>query len=197
LGAQFRRLDWKHCKRVMQVGAGTGYCAAVLAELVAPNGRVIAVEYDGELAAKARVNLRPWGQVEVIHDDGRTHDQGEVDAIIAFASSTHPAPLWLDRLAPGGQLLMPLTAGGASCCGSPGAATMTRASSFFRPAETETDSMPYRHARSAFSHAAARATSRQRSGFKTRSMSCAADSSVEALHRGDPGPMREVRRNQP
>jgi protein-L-isoaspartate(D-aspartate) O-methyltransferase len=44
-----------------------------------------------------------------MHGDGRIHDPGEVDVIIVFAGSTHPAPLWLDRLAPGGQLLMPLT----------------------------------------------------------------------------------------
>ena len=102
-------LDWKRCQRVMQVGAGTGYYAAVLAEIVGRNGRVIAVECDGELATKARVNLRPWAQVEVVHGDGCTHDPGEVDAIIVFAGSTHPAPLWLDRLTAGGQLLIPLT----------------------------------------------------------------------------------------
>src|SRR5262249_50377940 len=105
----FDHLDWKHCCRVMQVGAGTGYYAAVLAEIVGPGGRVIAVECDGELAAKACDNLRPWPQVEVVHGAGRKHDPGEVDAIIVFAGSTHPAPLWLDRLAAGGQLLMPLT----------------------------------------------------------------------------------------
>src|SRR5262245_43975156 len=105
----FDNLAWKRGWRVMQVGAGTGYYAAVLAEIVGPSGRVTAVECDGELAAKARDNLRPWGQVEVVHSDGRTHDPGEVDAIIVFAGSTHPAPLWLDRLAAGGQLLMPLT----------------------------------------------------------------------------------------
>jgi len=76
---------------------------------------VIAVECDGELAAKAHDNLRPWPQVEVVHGDGRTHDPGEVDVIIVFAGSTHPAPLWLDRLAPGGALLMPLT--GENCWG--------------------------------------------------------------------------------
>jgi protein-L-isoaspartate(D-aspartate) O-methyltransferase len=102
-------LDLKRDQRVMQVGAGTGYYAAVLAEIVGPNGHVIAVECDGELAARARVNLGPWPQVDVVHGDGRTHDPGEVDVIIVFAGSTHPAPLWLDRLAPGGQLLMPLT----------------------------------------------------------------------------------------
>jgi protein-L-isoaspartate(D-aspartate) O-methyltransferase len=105
----FDHLDLKREQRVMQVGAGTGYYAAILAEIVGANGRVIAVECDGELAARARVNLGPWLQVDVVHGDGRTHDPGEVDIIIVFAGSTHPAPLWLDRLAPGGQLLMPLT----------------------------------------------------------------------------------------
>jgi protein-L-isoaspartate(D-aspartate) O-methyltransferase len=106
----FDHLDLKRDQRVMQVGAGTGYYTAVLAEIVGTNGRVIAVECDGELAARARVNLGPWPQVEVVHGDGCAHDPGEVDVVIVFAGSTHPAPLWLDRLAPGGRLLMPLTA---------------------------------------------------------------------------------------
>jgi protein-L-isoaspartate(D-aspartate) O-methyltransferase len=105
----FDHLDLKRDQRVMQVGAGTGYYAAVLAEIVGPCGHVIAVECDGELAARARINLSPWHQVEVVHGDGRAHDPGDVDIIIVFAGSTHPATLWLDRLAPGGQLLMPLT----------------------------------------------------------------------------------------
>jgi protein-L-isoaspartate(D-aspartate) O-methyltransferase len=106
----FDHLDWNRGRRVMQVGAGTGYYAAVLAELVGPNGRVITVECDAALAAKAGDNLRSWVQVEVVEGDGRTHDPGDVDTVVVFAGSTHPAPLWLDRLTAGGQLLMPLTA---------------------------------------------------------------------------------------
>jgi protein-L-isoaspartate(D-aspartate) O-methyltransferase len=105
----FDHLDWKRGQRVMQVGAGTGYYAAVLAEIVGPNGRVTAVECDGELAARARDNLHPWTQVEVVESDGRNHDPGEIDTVVVFAGSTHPAPLWLDRLTAGGQVLMPLT----------------------------------------------------------------------------------------
>jgi len=97
--------------RVLQVGAGTGYYTAVLAEIVGAGGRVTAVEIDGELAARARENLAPWPQVEVVAGDGRTHDPGEVDTVIVCAGATHPAPLWLDRLAPGGELLLPLTGG--------------------------------------------------------------------------------------
>jgi protein-L-isoaspartate(D-aspartate) O-methyltransferase len=106
----FDHLFLARASRVLQVGAGTGYYTAVLAEIVGPQGRVTAVEHDGDLAARARVNVAPWPNVEVVHGDGRTYDAGEVDVIVVFAGSTHPAPLWLDRLAPGGRLLMPLTA---------------------------------------------------------------------------------------
>jgi protein-L-isoaspartate(D-aspartate) O-methyltransferase len=106
----FDHLDLRRGERVLQVGAGTGYYSALLAEMVGPQGRVIAVEYDADLAARARANLEPWRQVAVVAGDGRTHDPGEVDAVVAFAGSTHPAELWLARLADGGRLLMPLTA---------------------------------------------------------------------------------------
>jgi protein-L-isoaspartate(D-aspartate) O-methyltransferase len=105
----FNHLDLARGERVLQVGAGTGYYSAILAEMVGPQGRVTAVEYDAELAARARVNLAPWRHVAVVAGDGRAHDAGEVDAIVVFAGSTHPAPLWLDRLADGGRLIIPLT----------------------------------------------------------------------------------------
>lgn len=102
-------LDLRRGERVMQVGAGTGYYSAILAELVGREGRVIAVEYDADLARRARANLADWPQVTVIADDGRAHDPGVVDAVVVFAGSTHPAPMWLHRLAEGGRLMMPLT----------------------------------------------------------------------------------------
>jgi len=107
----FDKLEWRPGRRVMQVGAGTGYYAAVLAEMVGPEGRVTAVEVDADLAARARDNLAPWRNVEVVAGNGCAHDPGEVDTIIVCAGATHPAPLWLDRLVPGGQLLLPLTTG--------------------------------------------------------------------------------------
>jgi protein-L-isoaspartate(D-aspartate) O-methyltransferase len=76
----------------------------VLAEIVGREGRVVAVEHDAELAARARGNLEPWPQADVVAGDGRTHDPGEVDVVIVCAGSTHPAPRWLDRLAEGGAL---------------------------------------------------------------------------------------------
>ncbi len=105
----FDQLDLKHGERVLQVGAGTGYYTAILAEMVGAEGRVTAVEHDRDLAERAEDNLSAWPQVEVVAGDGTTFDPGEVDVIVAFAGSTHPAPLWLDRLKLGGRLMMPLT----------------------------------------------------------------------------------------
>lgn len=105
----FDELDLRPGQRVMQIGAGTGYYSAILAELVGPRGRVVAVEFDSDLAARARANAKLWPQIAVVAVDGRTHDPGELDAIVACAGCTHPAPLWLDRLAEGGRLVMPLT----------------------------------------------------------------------------------------
>ena len=104
-------LDLQRGERVLQVGAGTGYYSALLAEIVGPRGRVTAVEHDADAGrAGARTISRPGRQVEVVAGDGRAHDPGEVDAVVVFAGSTHPPPLWLDRLAEGGRLIMPLTA---------------------------------------------------------------------------------------
>ncbi|MFH0301876.1 methyltransferase domain-containing protein [Bradyrhizobium sp. 31Argb] len=105
----FEHLDIARGGRVLQVGAGTGYYSAVLAEIVGSSGRVTVVETDPMLASQARANLANWPHVDVIAGDGRTVDVGELDVVIVFAGSTHPARLWLDRLVDGGRLLMPLT----------------------------------------------------------------------------------------
>lgn len=106
----FDRLNVRPGERLLQVGAGTGYYTAILAELVGGSGHVTAVEYDAGLAARARANVEPWPQVDLVQGDGATVDPGEVDIVVAFAGVTHPVPLWLDRLAVGGRLMVGLTA---------------------------------------------------------------------------------------
>lgn len=91
---------------VMHVGCGTGYYTAILAEVVGATGRVIAREVDPELAARARATLAPWPQVEVT--DARV-DDGSCDAVFVNAGATHPLIAWIDALAEGGRLVMPLT----------------------------------------------------------------------------------------
>jgi len=102
-------LDPKSGEHVVQIGAGTGYYTAILAEIVGAEGRVVAIEHDRDLAERAEDNLSPWPQVEVVNGDGSAHDPGKADAIVAFAGATHPAAIWLERLKPRGRLMMPLT----------------------------------------------------------------------------------------
>ncbi|NPU13057.1 methyltransferase domain-containing protein [Bradyrhizobium sp. 83002] len=107
----FEQLDIGRGERVLQIGAGSGYYSAVLAEIVGPSGRVTAIEVDPVLAARAETNLQGLPQVQVISGDGRNvdTDASQYDLVIVFAGCTHPAPQWLDGLADNGRLLLPLT----------------------------------------------------------------------------------------
>jgi protein-L-isoaspartate(D-aspartate) O-methyltransferase len=96
-------------ERVLHLGCGTGYYSAIMAELVGPRGQVTAVERDAALAAQARDALASWPQVDAVMADGADHDGGPRDAIVVSAGATHPLPVWLDALRPGGRLLLPLT----------------------------------------------------------------------------------------
>jgi protein-L-isoaspartate(D-aspartate) O-methyltransferase len=102
-------LDLQEGEHVVHVGCGTGYYTAILAEVVGPTGHVTAIEIESELAVRARYNLGNLSQVEVIHADGGEYDPGPVNAILVNAGATHPRLLWLDRLLPGGRLILPLT----------------------------------------------------------------------------------------
>jgi protein-L-isoaspartate(D-aspartate) O-methyltransferase len=102
-------LELKAGERVAHIGCGTGYYSAILAEVVGKKGRVTSVEIDQKLAARAKRNLSPWRQVSVMATDGSSCRLGTVDALLINAGATHPAAIWLDALAPGGRLILPLT----------------------------------------------------------------------------------------
>lgn len=95
-------------QRVVHLGAGTGYYAAILAALVAPGGHVTAVEYDTDLAARASANLEDLEEVDVVEADGSTWPTEEVDRIYVTYGNGAPAAPWVERLAPGGRLVLPL-----------------------------------------------------------------------------------------
>lgn len=95
--------------RVLHVGCGLGYYTAVVAHCVGPAGRVVAFEVDEGLAAEARRNLASMRWVDVRHGDA-SQPAGEIfDAILVNAGVTHPLDEWLDALAPGGRMILPLT----------------------------------------------------------------------------------------
>lgn len=97
-------------ERVLDVGAGSGYQAAVLAELV-PTGQVFAIERIRELAARAQRHLDALQyRVEVICEDGTRGwpAHAPYDAIaVAAAAPTIPQPL-IDQLSDGGRLVIPV-----------------------------------------------------------------------------------------
>jgi protein-L-isoaspartate(D-aspartate) O-methyltransferase len=96
-------------EHVVHIGAGAGYYSAILAELVGPSGRVTAIEFDAELAERARLNLQRWPNTRVIHGDGTATPFEKADVIYVCAGATRPVDLWLDHLAEGGRLILPLT----------------------------------------------------------------------------------------
>jgi protein-L-isoaspartate(D-aspartate) O-methyltransferase len=95
--------------RVLEIGAGSGYAAAVISRIA---GKVIAIERQHELVEIARERLRRLGydNVEIVEGDGTKgwRDAAPYDAILAAASGSHvPRPL-VEQLAPGGRIVMPV-----------------------------------------------------------------------------------------
>jgi protein-L-isoaspartate(D-aspartate) O-methyltransferase len=101
-------LELQGGERVLDVGTGSGYQAAVLAELA---GEVVSVERIPELAAQARRNLAAAGyDVDVRVGDGSVGvlDRAPYDAIAVAATAPDvPQPLY-DQLVPGGRLVLPI-----------------------------------------------------------------------------------------
>ena len=95
--------------RVLEIGAGSGYAAAVLGELA---GRVFTIERHPALAELARARLRQLGydNVEVLTGDGTLGwlEQAPFDAIVATAAGPRVPEAWREQLAVHGRLVMPV-----------------------------------------------------------------------------------------
>lgn len=93
----------------VHIGAGVGYYSAILAEMAGASGKVTAIEFDPQLAARAGENLRSLPQVTVVQGDGAKIDFEPADVIYVNAGTTHPLPHWIERLRDGGRMILPLT----------------------------------------------------------------------------------------
>ena len=104
---------------VVHIGAGVGYYTAILAHMVDRRGAVTAIEYEPILAVRLAQNLADAKNVRSIHGDGAQVESAPADAILVNAGAVRPADRWLDGLADGGRLVLPLTVTFADRTGVP------------------------------------------------------------------------------
>ena len=109
VAAMVEALEVQPSDRVLEVGTGTGYEAAVLAELAA---EVWTIERHAELADKARQILSElgYGNVHVIYGDGSLGlpEQAPFDKILVAAGAPQAPPSLIAQLAEGGILAVPV-----------------------------------------------------------------------------------------
>ena len=102
-------LELRRFDRVLEVGAGSGYQAAILGRLAR---EVITVERVPELTASARAALEELGcgnvRVERAEDELGWRQDAPYDAIIVAAAAPRLPRVLLDQLAPGGRLIVPV-----------------------------------------------------------------------------------------
>jgi protein-L-isoaspartate(D-aspartate) O-methyltransferase len=112
MALMLEQLDLQPGHRVLEIGAGTGYNAALMAYLAGESGRVVTVDLDEEIVESARAHLAATGYTNVglYCGDGweGLAQEAPYDRIIVTASSMDIAPAWHDQLAPGGRIVLPL-----------------------------------------------------------------------------------------
>ena len=99
----------KPCDKVLEVGAGSGYAAALISRIAE---RVIGIERQRELAHLALERLERFGfyNVAIVEGDGTRGlpNEAPFDAILVSASGSHVPISLVSQLAPNGRLVMPL-----------------------------------------------------------------------------------------
>ena len=109
VGLMIQAAGIKPGDNVLEIGAGSGYAAAVISRIAS---KVIGIERQHDLVEVARERLQRLGydNVEIIEGDGTRGcpDQAPFDAILAAASGSHVPDALIAQLAPGGRLVMPV-----------------------------------------------------------------------------------------
>ncbi|TWD84834.1 protein-L-isoaspartate(D-aspartate) O-methyltransferase [Kribbella amoyensis] len=97
--------------RILEIGSG-GYNAALMSELAGPGGAVTSIDIDAEVTSRARQALAGTGYqgVRVFQADGQFGwpEGAPYDLVLLTVTAEDIAPAWLDQLAEGGRLVVPL-----------------------------------------------------------------------------------------
>jgi protein-L-isoaspartate O-methyltransferase len=106
----FHLLGLAEGDRLLELGAGTGYGAALAAQVVGPRGQVVSVEVDPHLVAAARANTAELAQVRIEHADGLARPDLAAACTRAWLTFSVPEVprLLVDALPEGGVLLAPV-----------------------------------------------------------------------------------------
>jgi protein-L-isoaspartate(D-aspartate) O-methyltransferase len=117
MATMLEQLEVRPGQRVLEIGAGTGYNAALLSEIAGSRGSVTSIDIQPDVAAIARARLRAlrYDNVRVVADDGaRGYAKGApFDRIIVTASCWEMPSAWLHQLRDGGVIVLPLRLNGS------------------------------------------------------------------------------------
>ncbi|MCT2587566.1 methyltransferase, FxLD system [Actinophytocola gossypii] len=99
-------------ERLLELGAATGYNAALMATLTGPTGHVTTIDIDSDIVTGAREHLAAASidNVEAVAADGALGhpETAPFDRVIATVGAHEIPTAWLDQLAPGGRLVAPV-----------------------------------------------------------------------------------------
>jgi protein-L-isoaspartate(D-aspartate) O-methyltransferase len=102
-------LELKPGMKVLEIGTGTGYNAALMAEIVGSKGKVVSIDIQPDVAAQAKNPLSEYS-VKVICADGAdgSAKDGPFDRIVATIGCPDISWHWLEQLSAKGVILVPL-----------------------------------------------------------------------------------------
>lgn len=109
------QLDPKEGDKILDVGSGSGWTTALLAEIVGSKGKVIAIEVIPELMELGKKNVEKYnfvekGVVEFICADGSKgyKEAAPFDKILASAAAPELSPVWKEQLKIRGRIVTPI-----------------------------------------------------------------------------------------
>ncbi len=112
IAIMLEQLDVREDMNVLEIGAGTGYNAALLSRIVGTRGHVTTLDIDEDIVRAARAHLQSAGvsNVDVICADGGDGyaPHAPYDRIILSVGAWDISPAWLMQLRLGGVLVLPL-----------------------------------------------------------------------------------------
>jgi len=110
VAAMTEALQPKERQKILEIGSGSGYQAAILSEIVGKKGKIITAERIHELFLFAKKNLKNYKNVFVFEGDGTLGYDKEkpYDRIIVTASAPHLPKKLFDQLKENGLLVIPI-----------------------------------------------------------------------------------------